>query len=77
MLFRSLAVQARRRLKIDFIRVRTLLPILIATLAMTAAIWALKDRLMVLVVVVCAALIYGIVLGIGFFFMYREPRQEA
>ena len=76
-IFVYLAVQARRKLKIKFIKMRTLLPILIATLAMTAAVWALKDRLMVLVVVVCAALIYGIVLGIGFFFMYREPRQEA
>jgi O-antigen/teichoic acid export membrane protein len=76
-IFLYLAVQARRKLKIKFIKMRTLIPILIATLAMTAAVWALKDRLMVLVVVVCAALIYGIVLGIGFFFMYREPRQEA
>ncbi len=76
-IFLYLAVQARRKLKIDFIQVRTLLPILIATLAMTAAVWALREHLMVLVVMVCAALIYGVVLGIGFFFMYREPRQEA
>ena len=76
-IFIYIAVQARRKLKITFIQVRTLLPILISALAMTAAVWALKDRLMVLVVMVCAALIYGIVLGICFFFMYRETRQEA
>jgi len=72
-----LAVQARRKMKIKFIQVRTLLPILIATLAMTAAVWALREHLMVLVVMVCAALVYVIVLGICFFFMYCKPGQEA
>jgi len=75
-IFLYLAVQARRKLKINFIQVRILFPILISTLVMTAAVWALREHLMVLAVMVCAALIYGIVLGICFFFMYPEPRPE-
>ena len=76
-IFLYLAVQARRKLKLDFIQFRTLLPILIATLAMAAAVWYLRENLTVLVVVVCAALIYGLILGISLFLLYRKTRLEA
>lgn len=72
-----LAAQARRKLKIDWMRARVLLPILVSTLVMTAAILALREHLMVLVVIVCAGLIYGIVMGLFFFFTYKEDTQEA
>ena len=72
-----LGIQAHRKLKIGFMRARVFLPILVSTLVMTAVVWALRKHLMVLLVIVCATLVYGLTLGACFFLTYKGPGQEA
>lgn len=65
------------RKKLVVLPLRSFVPILISTLVMTAGIWLLREHLEVVVIIIFAALIYGIVLALGFFFIYKSPAKKA